>query len=109
MRVARSCGRFVLRRATVANKSISGCSACGYPLRAKYIGEVVTCPMCTASNEAVPQTVTGSISQHVSIPTPVLIGVLSFFAGVILGPSLIASTSEGRTWLEKQAREAIRR
>jgi len=57
--------------------------------------------MCATVNEAV--------SQGVTISTPVFVGIIAFFAGIILGPALIASTSEGRAWLEKQARGAIRR
>ena len=85
----------------MANKTIGSCASCGYPLAAEHIGDQVTCPMCSAVNEAV--------SQGVTISTPVFVGILAFFAGMIFGPSLIATTSEGRTWLEKQAREAIRR
>jgi len=82
-------------------RTIGSCSVCGYPISASYIGEEVNCPMCSTINEAV--------SQGVTISTPVFVGILAFFAGMIFGPSLIATTSEGRTWLEKQAREAIRR
>ncbi len=85
-------------------KAISGCSSCGYPLAASHIGEVVSCPMCATSNEAVSQAVNGAISQHVTIPTPVLVGILAFLGGMFLGPSIIASSSEGRSWLEKRAR-----
>lgn len=85
----------------MVNKSVSGCSACGYPLAAEYVGQVETCPMCSTINEA--------ISQGVTIPTPVFIFTLAFFAGMFLGPALIATTSEGRSWLEKQARGVIRK
>jgi len=80
---------------------MGSCAVCGYPLTASHIGEVVNCPMCSSINEA--------ITEGVTISTPVFVGILCFFGGMLLGPSLIATTSEGRTWLEKQAREAIRR
>lgn len=47
------------------------------------------------------------ISQEpggVTIPTSVLVGVIFFGLGMLLGPSLVASTDEGKKWLEKQAR-----
>ena len=85
----------------MANKTIGSCASCGYPLAASHPGQIETCPMCATVNEAV--------SQGVTISTPVFVGIIAFFAGIILGPALIASTSEGRAWLEKQARGAIRR
>ncbi len=80
----------------MANKTIGSCASCDYPLVANHIGEEVTCPMCNSINE--------SISQEVTIPRPVLIGVIAFLVGVFVGPALIATTSEGQKWLEKQAR-----
>lgn len=85
----------------MATKTISKCDVCGYPLAAEFEGQTATCPMCSAINEA--------ISQGITIPTPLFIGIVAFLGGVLLGPALIASTSGGRDWLEKQAREAIRR
>ena len=85
----------------MAIKTISKCASCGYPLAADVEGQTVTCPMCGTVNEA--------ISQGVTIPTPVFVGFLAFGFGVLLGPALIATTAGGREWLEKQAREAIRK
>ena len=81
----------------MATKTISKCAECGYPLAAEFEGQQVTCPMCGASNEAVAQ-------NGVTIPTPLFVGLLSFGLGMLLGPALIATTDEGRSWLEKQAR-----
>lgn len=86
----------------MATKTISRCGVCGYPLAAEFEGQTITCPMCGTVNEA-------TISQGITIPTPLFIGVLAFLGGVLIGPALIATTSGGREWLEKQAREAIRR
>ncbi len=80
----------------MANKGISGCGSCGYPLAAEYEGQEETCPMCSSINVAV--------SQGVTVPTPLFVGIITFALGVLIGPALIATTSEGRTWLEKQAR-----
>jgi len=85
----------------MATKTISKCASCGYPLATEFEGQTVTCPMCSTVNEA--------ISQGITISTPVFVGVLAFLGGVLIGPALIASTAGGREWLEKQAREAIRR
>lgn len=75
---------------------ISKCSSCGYPLTAEFDGQIEACPSCQTINEA--------ISQGVTIPTPLLVGVLAFLGGVFLGPAIIASSSEGQKWLERQAR-----
>jgi len=80
----------------MANQTLSKCASCGYPLTAEYEGQVSTCPMCSTVNEA--------ISQGVTIPTPLLVGILAFGAGMFLGPAIIASSTEGQRWLERQAR-----
>jgi len=84
----------------MATKTIGSCAVCGYPLAAEYVGQKVTCPMCGSVNEAISQ---------ITIPTPVFVGVVAFFAGMFFGPSIIATTTEGRKWLEEQARGVIRR
>ena len=76
--------------------SIGKCAECAYPLAASYPGQVETCPMCSTINEA--------ISQGVTIPTSLLVGLIAFGAGMFLGPALIASSTEGQRWLEKQIR-----
>ena len=86
----------------MATKTISKCPICGYPVQAEYEGQSVVCAYCGEKLEAV-------ITQGITIPTPLFIGVLAFLGGMLIGPAIIASTSEGRAWLEKQAREAIRR
>ena len=80
----------------MANKTLGACASCGYPLTAAYSGQIETCPMCATVNEAV--------SQGVTIPTPLFIGILAFLGGMLIGPAIIASTSEGKAWLERQAR-----
>ena len=80
----------------MATKTISRCGVCGYPITAEYEGQTVTCAMCGSVNEA--------ISQGVVISTPVFVGVLAFLGGMLLGPTIIASTSGGKRWLEEQAR-----
>lgn len=84
----------------MATTTMSKCPVCGYPIQA-YEGQTAVCAYCGEKLEA--------ISQAVVIPTPVFVGIVAFLGGVLLGPALIATTSEGREWLEKQAREAIRR
>ena len=83
----------------MATKTISKCSKCGYPLAAEYKGQTVSCPLCGTVNEAI---------SGIEIPTPLFVGIVCFFAGMFLGPALVATTTEGRAWLEKQARAKIR-
>ena len=83
----------------MSEKTITKCAACGYPITAEFEGQTVDCPMCSQTNE---------ITQGVTIPTPLFVGFIAFALGMIVGPAIIASTSEGRTWLEKQARAKIR-
>lgn len=85
----------------MAARTLSKCPTCGYPITAEYEGQTAVCSYCGSN----------LIAQEggVTIPTPLFVGLISFGLGVFLGPALIASTAGGREWLEKQAREAIRR
>ena len=84
----------------MATKTIGKCAVCGYPIQA-YEGQTTVCAYCGEKLEA--------ISQGITIPTPLFVGLVACGFGVLLGPAIIASTSGGREWLEKQAREAIRK
>ena len=77
-------------------KAIAECASCSYPIAASFQGQVEPCPMCGTINEA--------ISQGVTIPTPLFVGLIAFGLGMFLGPSIIASSSEGQRWLEQQIR-----
>lgn len=74
--------------------TLSNCPACSFPIQANVEGETQACAYCGEH----------LIAQGVTIPTPLFIGVIAFGLGVLLGPALIATTTEGRSWLEKQAR-----
>ena len=78
--------------------TLTKCSECGYPIQANAEGETQVCAYCGES----------LIAQGVTIPTPLFVGLLSFGLGMLLGPALIATTSGGRDWLEKQARGIIK-
>ena len=75
---------------------LTKCSECGYPIQADAEGEIAICAYCGEELQA--------ITQGVTIPTPLFVGLLGFGLGMLLGPALVASTDEGRKWLEKQAR-----
>lgn len=75
-------------------ETLTKCPVCGYPIQASVEGEAAVCAYCGEQ----------LIAQGVTIPTPLFVGLIAFGLGVLLGPALIATTSEGRGWLEKQAR-----
>jgi hypothetical protein len=77
-------------------EQMTSCPTCGYPVMAHFEGETLVCANCGQKMEV--------ISQGISIPTPVFIGLLSFAAGMLFGPPLIASTKAGQDWLTRQAR-----
>lgn len=79
-------------------KTISKCASCGYPLAAEYLGQQITCPMCSTINEAVSQ-------DGIAIPGWLFGGTIGLLAGLIIGPSLIASTEAGAQWMARRARE----
>ncbi len=74
--------------------TLTKCSECGYPIQANFEGETQVCAYCGDT----------LIAQGVTIPTPLFVGLVAFGLGMLLGPALIATTTEGRSWLEKQAR-----
>lgn len=59
-------------------KTMGSCSICGYPLAASYIGEQLTCPMCSTINEAI---------SGVEIPSPIFWGSLGILVGLVLSKS----------------------
>lgn len=77
------------------------CAVCGFPIpEPSYIGQQVKCAYCGSINEA--------IAQGITLPTSLVVGLLCFGLGVVLGPGLLASTKSGSEWLAKQARERIK-
>ena len=80
-------------------QTLSKCASCGYPLTAEYPGQQTTCPMCNTVNEAI---------SGVTIATPVFVGIVCFFGGLLIGPSIIASTEGGKKWLERTVRAKIK-
>jgi hypothetical protein len=92
---------FRLRREIMDTETLESvpCPVCKYPIPAPMqYGQMVKCPYCNAISRAVTQ---------ITVPTPLFVGILSFIAGVILGPAVIASTQSGAEWLAKKARERL--
>ena len=77
------------------------CPVCKFPILIKedtYEGQQIKCPSCGSINEAIAQ---------VTIPTPVFVGIVFFGLGVLLGPSVWATTQGGSEWLARKARERL--
>lgn len=74
-------------------KVLSQCPACGYPIDASHPGDTV-CAYCSEPLQI----------KAITINSTFFWGSVAFIAGVVLGPSIIASFSGGRRWLEEQAR-----
>ncbi len=82
------------------------CASCGFPMIGKPVGTKVACPYCSSLNEAVHNPVGASISS-VTVPSGLFWGLAGLVAGVIFGPSILASTESGSKWMAKKARERI--
>lgn len=79
------------------------CPVCNYPSKAPtYVGQQIKCPYCGTINEAIAQ-------EGVTIPTPVFVGIIFFGLGVLLGPSVWATTQGGSEWLARKAKERLAR
>lgn len=77
------------------------CPVCKYPIQAPTsIGQQVKCAYCGTISEAI-------LQEGITIPTPVFVGIVCFGLGVVLGPSVWATTQGGSEWLAKKARERI--
>ena len=74
--------------------TLTKCPTCGYPVQAEVEGQTTVCAYCGEH----------LITQGVTIPTTLFWSILTFGLGVLIGPALIASSDEGKKWLEKQAR-----
>jgi hypothetical protein len=74
------------------------CPDCHYPLEATYPGQQVRCPYCGTISEAITATTS----------TTVLVGVLAFLAGVVIGPAFILGAKAGQEALERRVRSKIR-
>lgn len=72
------------------------CPVCGFPVAVESEGQRTVCAYCGEKLE--------SISQGITVPTPLFVGVIMFGLGILLGPSIIASTKSGQQWLERKAR-----
>ena len=78
------------------------CPVCHYPIQEPtHVGEQVKCLYCGTVSEAI-------LQEGVTIPTPVFVGIICFGLGVVLGPSVWATTKGGSEWLARKASERIR-
>ena len=69
----------------MANRSIAKCASCGYPIKAEFVGQQVSCPFCSTLNEAI---------AGVTINTTVFWSALSFIAGIALGPYMMRKAAK---------------
>ena len=77
------------------------CPVCHYPIREPtHVGEQVECLYCHSISEAI-------LQEGITIPTTVFWSLITFGLGVLLGPSLIASTKGGSEWLARKARARL--
>ena len=78
-------------------EEIASCPSCRYPIKITHAGQTALCANCGTKMEA-------AISEGITIPNWLLTGAIAFTLGALLGPSLVASTQSGKSWLERQAR-----
>lgn len=83
----------------MATKTMSKCSACGFPIQAEYEGQTTVCAYCGEKLEA--------IAQGVTIPTWLFASTVGLAAGILLGPAILGSTEAGARYLERKAREKL--
>lgn len=84
----------------MTTKIRGACYSCGYPIAAAP-GSEISCPMCSNVNQA--------ITQGVTVPTWLVVGLGAFAAGVFFGPTILASTEAGSKYLAKQVRAKLER
>ncbi len=94
------------------------CTDCSFPILANDIGQDVTCPSCHQKGTVMlskevdmrSKVSTNQVSTKISGPGS---GFLEFMAGLVIGvvfaPAIIASTKAGAEYLEKLAKEKIKR
>ncbi len=84
-------------------KKMSECPVCHYPATIENVGQVATCAYCGGEMQAI----SGDVSQGVTFPSWLVAGLAGLTLGIVLGPSIIASTESGSKWLAQKAREKI--
>lgn len=83
----------------MATKTLSRCPACGFPINAEYEGQTAVCAYCGEPLEA--------IAQGVTIPTWLFASSIGLALGIILGPTILASTESGARYLARRAKEKL--
>lgn len=76
------------------------CPVCGYPIpEPSYVGEEVKCAYCGGISRSI---------QDITVPNSVVVGLVCFAAGAILGPAFWQALKGGATALERLSRERIK-
>jgi len=86
--------------ATMVSTDNIACPTCNFPIAApSYVGEQVKCAYCGTISQAI---------QTITIPNSVVVGLICFTAGAVLGPSLWSALKGGTIALERMTRERIK-
>ena len=92
------------------------CFNCSFPIGVENIGSKVKCPYCHTIGIAVKEdnvrgksAINNSIGQGVQIPTWLFAGTIGTIIGIILGPTILASTREGAEKLARLSAEKLRK
>jgi len=89
------------------------CSQCSYPIGVNYIGQTVKCPFCghpqiVTEQEVNMRSENGAVTQGVVLPTWLFWLSVGLAAGVLFGPTLLASSREGALRLARIAEERLK-
>jgi uncharacterized paraquat-inducible protein A len=91
----------VLMPTSVKTLTSLPCSVCNFPILIPediQEGQQIKCPSCGAIHIA---------QNGITIPKTVFWSMITFAAGVLLGPAIWATTKGGSEWLAKKARERL--
>lgn len=90
------------------------CSQCSYPIGVNYIGQTVKCPFCGHREVVTEQEVNmrseNGVAQGEGVVIPSWLFWLSagLLAGVLFGPTILASSREGALRLARIAEEKLK-
>jgi len=86
--------------ATMVSTDSIACPICNYPVPApSVLGQQVKCAYCGTVSQSI---------QDITVPNSVIVGLIAFTAGAILGPSVWSAIKGGTIALERKTRERIK-
>lgn len=85
-------------------REVASCPSCGYPTGVERAGQITSCAHCGEGMEVISSS--GGISG-ITLPNGLLWFIGGAFLGLLFGPTILSSTTEGARALERKAKRKL--